>query len=160
MVMPGVYWLHGEKTEHHSRGYDKEQMEDYGQIHTAWKRGQKSILLRHERMITLGNATMSDGFWTLRGLFTQTDRELKINGENSKREGIAMCFGQPWRNLVPTRPRDHREDYSVSAERLQSTPFHVPFLDGAVGPETETPTIDPSFFFLNSEEVLDAAILV
>ena len=115
-------------------------------------------MLRHERMITLGNAAMSDGFWQLRGLFTTTDRELKINGENSKRHGVSMSSALPWRDLCVTRPREQSEDYAVPTERLLSAPFPVAFLDGVVQ-ENRTDGQAVDAFFLNSEDALEAALL-
>ncbi len=161
MVMPGVYWLHDDKrTEHFSRGYDKEQMEDYGLIHDAWKKGQSVIQLEHERMITLGNAIMSDGFWQLRGLFTRSTRDLKLNGENSKRHGVGRG-ARPHRGLCTTRPRDHDDDYTLLAERIVSAPFPINFIDYAMehGGEETAPTEDGASFWLNHPDAVSAATL-
>lgn len=157
MVMPGVYWLHdGEKVKGYSRGYDKEQMEDYQLIHRAWAEGKSVLSFDQERMVTLGNATMSDGFWALRGLFTRSKRELRIDGKNSKRMGIAMSTSKPHRGMCLTRPRDHSEDYAVRAERLHSAPFPIPFMDGLVPETQDVERFDGAAFFVNSADAIDA----
>ena len=157
LVMPGVYWLHDDKVKHFSRGYDKAQMEDFNLIHDAWKRGQRVLAFDQERMVTLGNATMSDGFWQLRGLFTRSKRELRIDGENSKRHGIAMSRAAPHRGFINTRPRSVEADISVPTERLQSTPFPIPFMDAPDPSILNAPTVqDGAAFFLNSEDAIDA----
>lgn len=158
MVMPGVYWLHDDKVTHHSRGYDKEQMADFQLIHDAWKRGQRDIDLEHTRMVTLGNACMSEGFWKLRGLFARTTRTLKLNGENSKRHGIAMSRERPHKGLVPTRPRDLDDDYTLACEKLTSAPFPIKFMDGA-GHDDNAMARDGASFFLNSADAADAFAL-
>lgn len=170
MVMPGVYWLHDAKspgseargeynTQHFSRGYDKEQMEDFGIIHDAWRKGLAIIELEHERMITLGNAIMSDGFWQLRGLFTRSKRELKLNGENSKRLGIAKRE-RPHRGMVATRPRDHDDDYSLLVDRITSEPFPIDFIDyqEQLARGINEP-VDGSGFWLNHPDAVDAGAL-
>ncbi len=154
MVMPGVYWLHDEKVKHFSRGYDKDQMQDFQLIHDAWAAGKSVLAFDQERMVTLGNATMSQGFWQLRGLFTRSKRELRIDGKNSKRMGISMSGNRPHKGLCDTRPRDHYEDYSVRAERLKSAPFAIPFMDGPDEPDADL--TDGASFFLNSSDAIDA----
>lgn len=158
MVMPGVYWLHdGDKVKHFSRGYDKEQMQDFDLIHQAWSERKAVLSFDQERMVTLGNATMSDGFWKLRGLFTRSKRELRIDGKNSKRMGVSMSSARPHKGLCDTKPRDHTEDYSVSADRLCSTPFPIPFMDGLLQTsDTSTENRDGAAFFLNSADAIDA----
>lgn len=157
MVMPGVYWLHDkDKVQHFSRGYDKSQMQDFALIHEAWRQGKSVLAFDQERMVTLGNATMSDGFWRLRGLFTRSQRELRIDGKNSKRLGIAMSAHRPDKNLCDTRPRDVDEDYAVRAERLQSHPFAIPFMDGLQEAVSDTGTEDGASFFVNSADAIDA----
>lgn len=157
MVMPGVYWLHdGAKVKHFSRGYDKDQMQDFELIHRAWAEHKAVLTFDQERMVTLGNATMSDGFWQLRGLFTRSKRELRIDGKNSKRMGIAMSTARPHKGLCDTRPRDHIEDYALSPERLQSAPFPIPFMDGVQAGVSGQGTVDGAAFFLNSSDAIDA----
>lgn len=156
MVMPGVYWLHDDdKVEHHSRGYDKDQMGDVSIVHEAWRRGQSSLDLTHTRMVTLGNATMSEGFWKLRGLFANTTRRLKLNGENSKRHGVAMTRAALHKEMVPTRPRDHDEDYTLACESLMSAPFPIKFMDGEQHDDNKMAG-DGHSFFVNAGDPLDA----
>lgn len=157
MVMPGVYWVHDEKVKHFSRGYDKEQMEDYTFIHDAWRAGKSSLSFDQERMITLGNATMSGGFWRLRGLFARSKRELRIDGQNSKRLGIAMSASRPHKGLCATRPREHASDYSVSASHLRSAAYPIPFIDGVVQETVfDQGSRDGAAFYLNSTDAIDA----
>lgn len=144
IVMPGVYWLHdADKVEHHSRGYDKSLMEDYQIVHDAWRRGQRSIAMDHTRMITLGQANMSDGFWRLRGLFTTSTRSLALDGENSKRLGVAMSRARCQSRLERTHPRDLTEDYSLLLSSLMSAPYPISFLE--TDTEQDAASLDPFF---------------
>lgn len=130
IVMPGVYWLHDDaKTKHYSRGYDKSQMEDYAIVHEAWRAGKTTLAFDHTRMVTLGNACMSEGFWKLRGLFTASSRVLQLDGSNSKRWGVAMSSARPHKELCVTRPRDIEADYHLSLDSLCSAPYPIGFLD-------------------------------
>jgi hypothetical protein len=106
---------------------------------------------------------MSDGFWKLRGLFTRSKRELRIDGKNSKRMGVAMSGVRPHKGLCDTRPRDHIEDYSVRPDRLQSARFPIPFMDGETDSADSLQTgisgqgiSDGAAFFVNSADAIDA----
>jgi hypothetical protein len=122
MVMPGVYWLHdleeetGElKSKHYTRGFNKETMEQPSIIHEAWKRRERYIAIETTRMIGLGTACTSPRFWKMRGCFVTSQRELSLDGHNSKRYPVSLSTNRPARGLVQTWPlsRD-RPDITMS----------------------------------------------
>lgn len=111
LVMPGVYWLHDEPSKtnktgltNYSRGFSKEAMETPEAVHTAWKRKYEEMYVASDRMVTLGTACISDGFFALRGRFLKSDRNLVLNGRNSKRVGISMHNKKPHLRMYPTQP--------------------------------------------------------
>lgn len=66
---------------------------------------------------------MSDNFWTMRGLFTETVRSLQLNGGNSKRYPVAMSSHKLHKEMVPSTPQDILEDYDVDVSNLCSEPY-------------------------------------
>jgi hypothetical protein len=158
IVMPGVYWLHeGGSVKHFSRGFDKQTMSDCNFVMDAWKRRQSSVMVAQHRMITLGAAMTSDNLWKLRGLFVTTQRELMINGLNSKRYPAAMTQVRPHKELVRLRARDHDEDLSVPLSALVSAPYPIKWLDQPRDEETENDLIDNPF--LLDADTSDSAFL-
>jgi hypothetical protein len=130
VVMPGVYWLHDrDEVKHFSRGWNKQDMSDPEIVHRAWKRGETSIRVKQERMITLGMSRVSEDFWRLRGLFVTTERKLMINGLNGKRYPIAMSQCAPHKELCRTWPRELPEDAGQSLDSLMSAPYPIAWLE-------------------------------
>lgn len=155
IVMPGVYWLHDhDKIRHFSRGFDKAAMSEPEIVHAAWRRGETTLHVEQRRMVTLGNATMSENFWKLRGLFVTTTRELKINGFNSKRCPVAMSQCAPHKGLVSTWPRDHDAPAGIALSSLMSTPYPIAWVDGLVEPDDE-----PVSAFVLDRDAFDSAFL-
>jgi DNA polymerase family B len=155
MVMPGVYWTHESdgSVTHFSRGFDKQEMADCQFIHDAWRKGLTSVRVKQRRMITLGQAMMSEHFWNMRGLFVETTRELVINGLNSKRYPVAMTQVRPHRELCRTRPQGLREDAGQSLASLMSTPYSIKWMEA---PETNE---DFDTSFLDDVETVDRSFL-
>jgi hypothetical protein len=158
MVMPGVYWLHDAPTknrpsglQHYSRGFDKKTMSECDFIHRAWAQKKSAINIPSRRMITLGTAIMSDNFWEMRGLITETERELKLNGDNSKRYPIALHNVKLHKTMETSVPQDLLEDYNLSLENLMSEPYPIDWLKYEDQPESafsaEISDADRSFFF-------------
>lgn len=158
IVMPGVYWLHedGGKLTHFSRGFDKETMSDCQFVHDAWKRRETFLKVKQHRMVSPGAAMMSESMWKLRGLFVTTERELKINGQNSKRHPVAMTQVRPWRELCRTQPRDHTEDYGQDLDSLMSAPYPVKWLDQ---PREDEWSGDMESAFLADNDAFESAFL-
>jgi phage gp36-like protein len=152
IVMPGVYWLHdGAKQTHFSRGFDKATMSESDFVHQVWREGKDHIDIKSRRMVTLGTALMSDAFWEMRGCFAETVRELKLNGFNSKRYGVAMSSAKPHKGLVITHPQDLLEDYDMPLDNLMSEPYPISWQKQEDAEETpehaEMTDADRSFFF-------------
>lgn len=155
IVMPGVYWLHDrDKIHHFSRGFNKAAMSEPEIVHAAWRRGETSIQVEQRRMVTLGNAIMSENFWRLRGLFVTTTRELKVNGFNSKRHPVAMTQCAPHKGLVKTWPRDHDAPADIALSSLMSASYPVAWLDGEAEPDDE-----PVSAFVLDRDAFDSAFL-
>lgn len=164
LVMPGVYWLHDrDEVKHFSRGFDKAAMSDPGVVHDAWKRGARSIHVAQRRMITLGAGMMSDNLWKLRGLFVTTTRELRIDGENSKRYPIAMTQHAPHKGLCRTWPRELPEDAGQSLGSLMSAPYPIAWLDGDISGDDGDETPEASAFLVpdgrTGRDTLESAFL-
>lgn len=159
IVMPGVYWLHdADSITHHSRGFDKKTLSDPEMVHRAWARGDETIAVTQRRMITLGSALMSENFWTLRGLFVSTERELKLNGFNSKRHPVANLRAKAaHRQLVRTVPRELTEDAGQSLASLMSAPYPIAWLDGEPGAIVGGDDVDEgaAAFFVTDREAGD-----
>jgi hypothetical protein len=120
IVMPGVYWLYdGERTRHYSRGFNKDDMSTAAPVLSAWSRGNPYLAIKMERLITLGTALTSDSFWQMRGMFVSFTKELRINGDNSKRYPVtSLRIKQPHKRLIDTIPRDLWEsgdDFDISS---------------------------------------------
>lgn len=147
IVMPGVYWLHdADAIKHFSRGFNKEDMTNPAFVHEAWRKGETTIKVRTERMITLGAAMMSENFWTLRGLFVKSDRELKLCGQNVKRFGVkGLKTKKLHTRLIETWPRGLMEDVGQSLGSLMSAPYPISWLDYEEPPE-ETDAAAAAFF--------------
>ena len=128
IVMPGVYWLHdGEQTKHYSRGFAKVHMQDIKPILSAWARGDAALTVPITRLITLGSACMSDSFYEMRGMFVTFSKELRINGDNSKRYPLtSLRSRKPHRGLVDTIPRDLWEP---EGEEQISAPYRIDWLE-------------------------------
>ena len=152
IVMPGVYWLHdGPKQSHFSRGFDKETMKESDFVMQAWRKGKDHIDVKSRRMVTLGTALMSDAFYEMRGCFAETVRELKLNGFNSKRYGVAMSSAKPHKRLENTHPQDLLEDYDMPLDNLMSEAYPISWQKQEDAEETpehaEMTDADRSFFF-------------
>ena len=129
IVMPGVYWLHDTKGDtHHSRGFDKADLRDVALIQKAWKRKQRIYKVKVTRLITLGSALTSDTFWKMRGCWAESHRELKINGDNSKRHPFPVTTSKPHMQLVTTHPREVQFGF-IEQEDLMSAPYSLPWLE-------------------------------
>lgn len=131
-VMPGVYWLHEKsgKSNHYSRGFDKEQMSDAEFIHSAWKSGKDSIGLDITRLIGIGSAITSETYWKLRGTFAKSVRHIALNGCNSKRYAINKRKGKPHLGLVPTVPCErHALQNDLFGEPIISAMHGIEWLD-------------------------------
>lgn len=128
IVMPGVYWLHDAgRTRHFSRGFNKEDMAEIAPVLSAWVRGESYLDVHMKRLITLGSAITSDAFWEMRGMFVSFVKELRINGDNSKRYPLTSLRSRKLHTkLVDTQPRDlwERED-----EDVMSTPYSISWLE-------------------------------
>lgn len=128
IVMPGVYWLHDAgKTKHYSRGFNREDMEEIAPILSAWSKGADHLDVKMQRLITLGSAITSDSFWDMRGMFVSFVKELRINGDNSKRYPLTSLRSlKPHKQLVDTYPRDlwERDD-----EDVMSAPYSISWLE-------------------------------
>jgi hypothetical protein len=121
IVMPGVYWLHDEPSAEnpmgltqYTRGMRKEHMDDIATVRHAWRTRQDYLMMKHESMVTLGAASMSENFWKLRGLFVTTTRELKLNGANSKRYPVTLSACKPHLDMVSTWPAEARDSDELS----------------------------------------------
>jgi len=152
MVMPGVYWLHdGDKVKGYSRGFDKKTMSDADFIHQAWSRKKSELDMPSRRLVTLGTALMSDNFWKMRGLFTETVRELKINGATSKRHAVAMHNVKLHKSMVASVPQDILAGDDVDLLDACSEAYPIDWIkpeDSAENAETaELTDADKSFFF-------------
>lgn len=141
IVMPGVYWLHDDPTAknpsgmtHYSRGMSKEIMSDVQIVHRAWREKRTHIEMQNTTMVTLGAASMSDNFWPLRGLFVTASREVKMNGQNSKRYPVSLSQCAPHREMVPTWPQSVYEA-SDAAEDVLSAAYPLDWLDAEAGGE-------------------------
>jgi hypothetical protein len=160
IVMPGIYWLHDEKKPitHYSRGFDKDAMKEDDFVRRAWARKQTSIDVKSRRMITLGTALMSDNFWEMRGLFTETDRNLTLSGDNSKRCPVAMHDKKLHKSLYPSFPQDLMEDYDLPLSGLLSESYPIIWLREEETPENsinaEMTDADRSFHFDSEAMVL------
>lgn len=152
IVMPGVYWLHDDdKSENFSRGFDKRVMREHDFILQAWRKKQGMIEIPTARMVTLGTALMSDNFWEMRGLFVETTRILRLDGNSSKRYPLALHDKKLHKGLFSTHPRDLWEDYEMPLSALYSEPYPIvwqKFEDERENAETaEINDADRSFFF-------------
>lgn len=134
MVMPGVYWLHDqEKTEHHSRGFNKKEMQDAIIVHDAWKHKLRNVPISLQRLITLGTCGASDEFWAMRGTFATSSRRLCLDGDNSKRYPINLSYAKPHLGLVNTIPRDHDlHNLAPLLELEDSAPYPIAWIDGVI----------------------------
>lgn len=114
MVMPGVYWLHdaGEKIQNYSRGFDKSSMENPNAVLAAWKKRKKVLSVEMHRLIGLGSALSSETFWKMRGRFVSADRELRLDGGNSKRVALPAS-ARPADGLCHTFP-EWNESYDLA----------------------------------------------
>jgi hypothetical protein len=135
MVMPGVYWIEDEnngkrKLKHFSRGFNKEQMSDVDFVHQAWKWRRNNVDVSIQRLIGLGTAVASDAFWLMRGCFVTSQRDLRLDGGNSKRYPAALTQCTPWKNLVSTVPVDH--DLEGLEDNFVSAPYQIAWLDDEV----------------------------
>lgn len=165
IVMPGVYWTHDEPSEknksgieHFSRGFKKEDMSDPEFVHRAWRSGKDSLLVRTERMVTLGAAMMSENFWKMRGMFVTSHRELKLNGLNSKRYPISIRGSKPHKQLVANWPRALTEDVGQSLGSLMSAPYPISWVDG--WEDDDGSDAGASSFFLNDRDAGSASFFV
>jgi hypothetical protein len=116
MVMPGVYWLHdGDKAQHYSRGFDKDQMPGaWKMAHEAWRQKVNGVPFALSRLIGLGSAAASENFWQMRGMFVTSYRELALDGKNSKRYPVSLYRNRLDKELACTMPREN-ESEEISA---------------------------------------------
>lgn len=137
MVMPGVYWLHEEKSKpkHYSRGFDKEQMQEPEKVHRAWKRRESKIRIELTRLIGFGTAIRGGAWWDMRGMFITSDRALRLNGDNSKRYPVTMGKARLWQELSFAMPRENESDQL-------SAPFEISWLAEKEGYEEEREAAD------------------
>jgi hypothetical protein len=64
-----------------------------------WTRGERSIWISHERLVTFGFAVSSEENWRLAGYWLETDRELDVNDAGIKRNDCSNP--RRARGLVP-----------------------------------------------------------
>lgn len=139
LVMPGVYWLHGDDLpmKGYSRGFDKEPLKNDGLIIQAWKNKRHEIEIPQTRLVGLGSAIASKTFFELRGRFLKTDRTLEMWGDNSKREA-ARDKAIPHKKLEYCAPKqaETQGELYIPLQDLMSRPYAVPWLTGG-SPETD-----------------------
>lgn len=137
MVMPGVYWLleDDRPPKGYSRGFDKEKPADLDLVIEGWRRGDCAAIVELERLVGLATATSSRELWRLRGRFVTCERDLALDGDNSKRYPLrgAKERRRCARELVRLTPRDHDISNLFGWEPEESWPYPIAWLDGDDG---------------------------
>ncbi len=138
VAMAGAYWTADDEapgaayTKGRMRGFEARGPDDFRVIARAWRRRSTTAELTTRRLIGLRSAVKMAGYWRMRGRYAEAVARMPIDGESSKRHGVAVSRVKPHTQWCPTLPKEARD--GLDGEELAETasaPHPLLWIEGA-----------------------------